>query len=604
LTKKDLGSQVKLSNSHVTLTLEKATAKLVRLTHNGQSLLAPREVGYFTLIAGKGKGTGSGNDKGHFLRVQNCTFRVHLETSDIIDVAFLPEAHADFPLNLELHYVLRKKEAGFYFYLVASKEADATDARITQFRWGMRLDPSMLNIRVNDERAGVLPTTADIRDAKGEVMDATYLTPSGKIVTKYSWSTPTCDAPVYGLNNEKQGVWMIRGGSDYLCGGPTKQHNTCHATNRGPILLNLLYSNHYGCGGSYISAKQNWKKVFGPTFVYLNLATNAAELWKDAKQQAETLQRAWPYTWMVQDEYPTARASVAGLFQTTVPATSFASGSVVLARPREFRGLDWQKQGGDSYIYRSRINKDGSFLLPAVREGSYTLYAFAPGILGEFRKDNLRVKSGQALQLGTLRWASRSLGKQLWRIGNPDRTAAEFRHGDNFRHWGLWFNYRQDFPNDVNFDVGKSQERTDWNYAQMAVWEEPRGWKPKLDEKTGEGEWKLPVWKIRFPCEKKMRGKATLTLALAGVNRQCDLEVALNGKPLGTAAGLAPDSSIHRSGIYGFFRERFVTFDASKLQLGENCLTLKIKPEKMPRTRLNHSPVGIMYDFIQLEVDN
>jgi len=59
-------------------------------------------------------------------------------------------------------------------------------------------------------------------------------------------------------------------------------------------------------------------------------------------------------------------------------------------------------------------------------------------------------------------------------IGIPDRKAAEYKHGDDFRHWGLWFEYPKDFPNDVNFIIGKSDERDDWNYAHVYVKEGER----------------------------------------------------------------------------------------------------------------------------------
>jgi len=588
----DSGNTIELHNSEVSLTIDKSTARIVGLVQSGKSLLAPGQSGYFTMIAGEGE------ERGNPLRIENCEFKTHLETKDTIDLVFAPKRSRGFPFDMEIHYVLTDGESGFYFYLVAAKDADTPDAQFTQLRFAMRVDHSMLNIRLNDERSGVIPSTESIKRAQGQVMDATYLLESGEIITKYEWSTPTEEAPVYGLNNGSQGIWMIRGGSDYLCGGPTKQHNTCHATDKGPILLNLFYSGHYGSGGSLVSnGSGTWRKVFGPTFVYLNQAPNPDALWEEAKRQAATLRNAWPYAWMDQPEYPINRASVFGSFE------GIDGGWVVLARPKEFRGLDWQKQGGDSHVYRAPINADGSFSLSAVREGTYSLYAFAPGIVGEFRQDDILVDSAKEIQLGRLTWESRSLGKLLWRVGTPDRTAAEFRHGNDFRHWGLWFNYRNDFPTDVDFTIGQSRERTDWNYAQMAVWEEEGGWMPRLDAKTGEGEWMLPVWKLRFNCEEQMQGLATLTLALAGVNREGGLTADVNGTPLGSIEGLAGDSSIHRSGIHGFFRERFLSFDASLLRKGENVLTLEIHPGRMPGVRSNHSPFGLMYDYVQLEVD-
>jgi len=580
--------RVTLSTAGVSLTIDKNKACVVELVQNGKSLLSPGQTGYFTLMAGEG------GKHDTILRIKNCSFRTYLKTADTIDLCFTPERSGNFPFDTEIHYVMRAGEPGFYCYLVAAKDGETPDAPITQLRFAMRVDDSMLNIRLNDERFGVLPSTADIRDALGQVMDAAALTPSGDIVTKYEWSTPTAEAPVYGLNNGKQGVWMIRGGSDYLNGGPTKQHNTCHATDKGPILLNLFYSTHYGSGGSYVSG--DWVKVFGPTFVYLNQARDAEALWEDAKQRAELQEQAWPYHWMKQPEYAVERTSVAGRFE------GVDNGWVVLARPTESRGLDWQQQGGDAYIARAPIQSDGSFALAAVRFGSYTLYAFADGMVGEFRRDNVVVDTLDEIQLGTLPWKSRSFGNLLWRIGTPDRSAAEFRHGDDFRHWGLWFNYEKEFPNDVDFVIGQSKERTDWNYAQMAVWQEVGGWKPKLDAKVGEGNWKLPVWKIRFNCDEPVSGNAVLTLTLAGVNRGGSIAVSLNGNPVGAVQDLPGGGPIHRNGIYGLFLERFVLFDAGLLKEGDNVIALEIIPARRKKSRTNYSYFGVMYDFVQLEV--
>ena len=586
----DTGSRVTLSSAGVSVTIDKSKARVVELVQNGQSVLAPGQNGYFTLIAGEG------GKRDTTLATDNCVFRKHIETAATIDLCFTPERSGKFPFDMEIHYVMRSGEPGFYFYLVAAKDGDTPDTTISQFRFAMRLEYSMLNIRLNDERSGVIPPHSDYgRHAKGEVMDATYMLADGSVQTKYQWSSPTAEAPVYGLNNGTQGVWMIRGGSDYLNGGPTKQHNTCHANDKGPIMLNLLYSNHYGSDGSHISG--DWRKVFGPTFVYLNQARDAEGLWDDAKQRAELQEEAWPYSWMKQPEYSVQRTTVSGKFD------GVDNGWVVLARPTESRGLDWQKQGGDAYIARAPIQSDGSFELDAVRFGSYTLYAFADGMVGEFRRDNVVVDVLDEIQLGTLPWKSRSFGDLLWRIGTPDRSAAEFRHGDDFRHWGLWFDYAKDFPNDVDFSISPERNlRTDWNYAQMAVWQEEGGWKPKLDAKAGKGSWKLPVWKIRFNCDEPMQGHASLTLALAGVNREGSIAVSLNGAPIGTVQDLSADSSIHRSGIYGFFRERFVTFDAALLQKGENVIELEIIPAKRLKSRVNYSYFGVMYDFVQLEI--
>ena len=604
------GNQVVLKNSSVSMTLQKSTGRIIALDHDGESLLSQRTFGYFTILASyvddsdtkymQGKESSA---KAKFLRDINPEFREHVNTPEMVDISFTPEPAKGFPFNMELHYVLREGESGFHYYVVASKPEDTGDAVLTQLRFGMRLNDSMVNIRVNDKLSGVLPDSKAISNASGMVMDATYVLQSGETITKYSWSSPAEDALVHGLHNGKQGVWMITAGNEYLCGGPTKQHNTSHATDKGPIILKLLYSHHYGSRGSYVSGK--WQKIFGPVFVYLNKGDSGQSLWDDAKREGEKHRKAWPCNWLEHPAYPINRAVVTGHFKGT-GLTHHSNGWVILARPKEHRGLDWQQQGAENYIYRAKMADDGSFAIPAVRKGEYALYAFAPDMVGEFQKGDVSVNSTGEVKLGSLLWSPRSFGKLLWRVGKPDRTAAEFRHGDDYRRWGVWFNYPKDFPHDVDFTIDKSEEKSDWNYAHMAVWEEKGGWQPRMQpaDRTGEGSWRLPTWKIRFRHDKPMPGRATLTLALASVSRDGGLAIALNGNPLKKITGLKNDSALARNGIYGTFREHFVEFDASLLHKGENVLSLDLLPQKQHHgKRQNYPHFGIMYDYLQLELN-
>jgi hypothetical protein len=101
-----------------------------------------------------------------------------------------------------------------------------------------------------------------------------------------------------------------------------------------------------------------------------------------------------------------------------------------------------------------------------------------------------------------------------------------------------------------------------------------------------------------------MSGQATLTIALASVNRDGGIAIGLNGKSLDEITGLENDSALPRSGIYGRFSEHFITFDASLLRTGENVLTLDLLPQKQHRgQRQNYPHFGVMYDYLQLEME-
>lgn len=129
------------------------------------------------------------------------------------------------------------------------------------------------------------------------------------------------------------------------------------------------------------------------------------------------------------------------------------------------RTYDWQLDG-KHYQHWVRADGEGRFLIPNVRPGRCMLYAFVDGVLGEFRNADVNVRAGAPLDLATLEWTPERHGRQLWEIGVPNRSAAEFLHGDDHWHWGLYLKYPEEFPDDVNFIIGTSDWRRDWNYCQ------------------------------------------------------------------------------------------------------------------------------------------
>ena len=127
--------------------------------------------------------------------------------------------------------------------------------------------------------------------------------------------------------------------------------------------------------------------------------------------------------------------------------------------------MDWQRDA-KYYQFWTLADPQGRFVIPNIRPGSYTLHAFADGVLGEFELTDVRVAAVENKNLGSLRWTPKRFGKTLWEIGVPDRSAREFRHGDHYWQWGLYFQYPKEFPNDVHFILGQSDWRRDWNYVQ------------------------------------------------------------------------------------------------------------------------------------------
>ncbi len=211
---------------------------------------------------------------------------------------------------------------------------------------------------------------------------------------------------------------------------------------------------------------------------------------------------------------------------------------------------------------------------------TYTLHAIADGVLGEFARTNIVVAAGQKLDLGSLEWKPERHGKQLWEIGIPNRSAEEFLHGDHYWQWGLYNDYPKDFPNDVNFVIGKSDFHKDWNYCQC----------PRADRPAGT------TWSVTFDLPEAPHGTATLCLAIAAASVRGGIQVAMNDKPAGATGPLIDTATVRRDGIRGYWTQRNVTFDAALMKSGTNVLKLTIPP--------GNPMSGVEYDYLRLELDS
>jgi rhamnogalacturonan endolyase len=216
------------------------------------------------------------------------------------------------------------------------------------------------------------------------------------------------------------------------------------------------------------------------------------------------------------------------------------------------------------------------------------------------------VAAGEAQSLGELLWEPPRFGRTLWEIGIPDRTAREFRHGDHYWKWGLYYQYPQEFPQDVNFIIGQSDWRHDWNYAQP-----PRilaAGQPVIseDEEAGNDNnttaapayqsrgLENSTWKIQFALTNAPAGQATLRLAFAGARDGSRVEVALNDRLIGDTGSLPATGVMHRDGIRGYWFERSLNFDAALLRPGTNIFKLTSHADNWTQ--------GVLYDCVRLEL--
>lgn len=163
--------------------------------------------------------------------------------------------------------------------------------------------------------------------------------------------------------------------------------------------------------------------------------------------------------------------------------------------------------------------------------GKYRMTVQAEGVFGKFIRDGIEIggKSGAVPVLAS--WEEERHGYEIWRIGTPDQSAGEYRHGfaKDKKHsrgpqeyrifWGA-YNYEKDFPDGVRFKIGESVEAEDWNYVHWS-------------EFNGRGGANVSDWNIAWHQSNKTQGStATLTVQLAGVKTTSgNSHVLEGGKP-------------------------------------------------------------------------
>jgi hypothetical protein len=146
-------------------------------------------------------------------------------------------------------------------------------------------------------------------------------------------------------------------------------------------------------------------------------------------------------------------------------------------------------------------------------------------------------------------------------------------------------NYPREFPNDVNYTVGKSNWATDWNFVQNY---DTRYYKT------------APVWKVNFNLTNAPTAgtNASLYVAVAAANSSGFI-VYVNGTRVtkATTGTYFPNYSdaMLRKGIHGAFGDVRLTFPAKYLKAGSNQITLSL------RITGGGTDGDIMYDYLRLE---
>ena len=573
-------------------------------------------------------------------------------------------------IDIELRYTLERGVSGYYTYAVYSHGARSPAAGEGESRFIQQLNPNFDWLSVDADRNMPMCSNADLRagvviHAKEQRILSTGIY-RNSVEHKYSYCAEMYKLPAYGWSSIKDhvGIWFINPSNEYLGGGPTRIDLVCHM---GATMLDYWTSGHYAGGAECnIPAGQVWNKVVGPIFVYCNslqsaqtatpaeldtlTATagnptipaawraNANALFNDALEKAKVVKAQWPYAWVQGVDYPQkdGRGSVSGSLVLKDPeaaSTRLPHLWVGLTHP-DFNGPGGafaQRSGNGSlvtwdhdanyYQFWAEGGEDGRFTITQIRPGTYTLHAFADGVLGEYAKIDLTVEAGKTLDLGSLEWKPVRYGQQVWEIGYPDRSAGKFFKGDgaNYWLWGWGLRYPLLFPNDITYTIGKSDYHKDWFFQQVphgesTAWinseaKDPAnqrfGWvraesQDKYPQSDETGPWRVygrgraTTWTIKFNHDRASKGLAVLRVALAGADGSGGLVVAVNGHDLGTIHTVATNALRYNTDK-GIWREYAQKFDAALLKPGENAMTLTVPAGELTS--------GVVYDYLRLELN-
>ncbi|WP_345715176.1 polysaccharide lyase family protein [Luteolibacter yonseiensis] len=596
------GGSFRMSNGALTATIEKRSGRVtaVRL---GDAELLGKGTGYWSMAASSGRSRvgGFGVSKSQFVSIDPATNGG--ERAEVVCEFHGTGADQAYPGKVQIRYSIGRQSTTFYATALLEHGGEDAPFRIGEGRFVIKLDGGVFDqLTIDKDRNWIMPTGADW-DAGSplNLKEARRMTTgrhAGWAEHKYSYSAILEKVPAYGWVGSRRGfgVWMINPSMEYIAGGPTKMELTGHLDvgNGGlPTLLNMWHGSHYGGTVLSLARGEKWSKVIGPFAIHFNKGADPAGLWAAALAEAKVERAAWPYSWVKMTEYPAAsgRGGVSGKIRIQEKdGTSPSADSmwVGLTEPEYAAGregwgremIGWQRDG-KYYQYWVRAQPDGSFSLTGIRPGNYVLHAFADGVMGEFLRKDVEVKSGLVREAGELVWSPERAGPTLWQIGIPDRSAAEFRNGDRYWYWGNYLKYRTDFPNGVDYTVGRSDWRKDWHICQpLELSEDCR----VLGDST---------WKVRFSLEKVPADGTRLRISFCGSRQGSELGLSLNGSGIGSTGPLPENGTMHRDSSRGYWFERGFDIPAARLREGENVLELRLSGSQWHQ--------GVLYDCLRME---
>ena len=544
-----------MSNGLLTVSFNKSGQISSVKTSDGQELLAPSQVGYFSFDY---RMSASGNTT--YVEFAASKVQTVRESTGYAEICYTDSST---PLGWSIGYAMRGGVSGLYAYAVVSGSDDYNELHEARFVY--RMDPDIFTYQwTSDDKQGTMPTPQQMRSYTEELQDATYQLDDGTIYTKYDWANFVRDDQLHGLMGDSCGAWLISPSAEWVNGAVNKQELTTHATDSSPVILQMLHSQHFGASPGTFDAAEN--KLFGPCLFYVNSGSRA-EMIADAKERAELETDRWPYSWFHNDNFPREdqRVTVSGRIRLSGETTTTKL-QVILGKP----GVKPHQQACH-YQFWTEAGANGLFTIPNVRPGIYALHVYALNgdALGMYSSGPYQFMDS-ATDLGTIIWKPTRYDKTLWEIGEADHSTAGFRYSDHLRQYGLW----KSAPANTTFTIGESDPATDWYYTQAL---------------SG-------TWTVKFHSDETYTKPLHLLIATAGACGTSKLEVKMNANDILRTVAYSSDASVYRSATQAG-RDSLIVIEVPAKQIikGDNFLYLRLT--NVPSS----GQCGILYDYIRLE---
>ncbi|KAI2628860.1 polysaccharide lyase family 4 protein [Hypoxylon sp. NC1633] len=473
-------------------------------------------------------------------------------------------------------------------------------------------------------------TVQDATTYLGNAPNDAYVKQYSDYFTKYAFAEVWRDHDVHGQYSDGStssdgntyGAWLVHNTRETYYGGPLHSDLVVDG-----IVYNYMVSGHHGAPVPNIT--HGFDRTFGPQYYHFNKGgpdTTLAELRADAAQYANPEWNSEFYDSIAQyvpNYVPSSRRTT---FKATINLPEGAKRPIaVLAENKQDFQLNVFNQS--SLQYWADIDPEtGAVEIPRVVIGKYRLTIYAEGVFGWFIQDDVDVSNTAK----SFQWVPESAGKEIWRIGTPDKSAGEYKHGyapdtsktlqpEQYRaYWAKW-DFPTDFPDGVIFKVGESNEAEDFNYIHWSVFPGPANYyraQPYYE--------KVNNWTVLFGLTaEQLAGAqtATLTVELAGVKTangndkwaslpkekytSVPYTVAANGRDIET--WIIPS---YRSGSCGVrsgvvcqnFGKKF-EFSTGLLKEGENEFVLSLPFNATDtETALLPGTIYLQYDALRFEL--